>query len=99
MDQPINMLRMQIGMDLALARSGAITDVPTIAASVERMTYLFGDSLSERTIAEEVGEAFDKAHLDATGHPWPGKNYASINGRIVELPGYGYTHESGGTKS
>ena len=88
MDQPINMLRMQIGMDLALARSGAITNVPTIASSVERMTYLFGDSLSERTIAETVSEAFDMAHLDARGEPWPGKNYTVVNGGIVELPGY-----------
>ena len=88
MDQPINMLRMQIGMDLALARRGAITDVPTIAASVERMTYLFGDVVSERTIIEAVSEAFDMAHLDARGEPWPGKNYTVVKGGIVELPGY-----------
>ena len=89
MDQPINMLRMQIGMDLALARSGAISNFPTIASSVERMTFLFGDALSERTIIDAVSEAFARDHLDAYGQPWPGKNYTVVNSRIVELPGYG----------
>ena len=89
MDQPINMLRMQMSMDLMLAQSGAISTVPAIAASIERMTHVFGGALSVHTIAEEVGEAFDKAHLDVCGKPWPGKNYTVVNSRIVELPGYG----------
>ncbi len=69
MDQPINMLRFQICMDLSLSRSGAISTIPSIESSVARMTDLFGDDLSQRIIREEVGFAFEKAHLDAVGQP------------------------------
>ena len=99
MDQPINMLRMQVSMDLSLSRSGAISTVPSIESSVARMTDLFGDGLSQRTIRQEVGLAFEKAHLDALGHPWSGRNYTVIDSRIVELPGYGFKHEIGSLTS
>ncbi len=84
MDQPINMLRIQISMDLMLAKQGVITSVPTLASSIERMTDLFCDELSEQTIMEELGIAYENAQLDEYGQPLSDGNDTEIDSKMIE---------------
>lgn len=67
MDQPINMLRFQVRMDVSMAKYMDPPAAASLKSSIDRMSSLFGDSLSTDVISHEVRLAYIEAGIDDFG--------------------------------